>query len=219
MRTLLKELYHKNRRDFDVWNYLWLFSDESNSIQFSHTDLCCRFKVPLSSLHRMLNKYPETWNTDKTFVEYEKIGYKNYQVVFYPKGKKVSKVKVVTMYDELFDWLKEFYKQKKFDYSDLAKHKRYVKTICGKVENAMKNKETEVTDENLVKTFKIIFENLPEWWVESGNITLPTISKSFTKILNQIKSNNNAGGKKRDSYSKAAEGVAGIDYDKLAAKD
>jgi hypothetical protein len=72
MKTLLKELYHKNRRDFEVWNYLWLFSDESNSIQFSHTDLYCRFNVPLSSLHRMLNKYPEIWNGDKTFVEYRK---------------------------------------------------------------------------------------------------------------------------------------------------
>jgi hypothetical protein len=215
MKTLLKELYHKNRRDFEVWNYLWLFSDESNSIQFSHTDLYCRFNVPLSSLHRMLNKYPEIWNGDKTFVEYEKVGYKNYQVVFHPKGKKEAQVKISTIHDELFVWLKDFYKGKDFDYSDLSKHKRYIKIICGKVEKAMKDRKTQVTDENLADTFKLIFENLPEWWVESGNITLTTISKNFTKILNQIKANN--GAKKKDSYSKAAESVTSIDYDDLAA--
>jgi predicted CopG family antitoxin len=215
MKLLLKELYHKNRRDFDVWNYLWLFSDESNSIQFSHTDLGCRFKVPLSSLHRMLNKYPEIWNIDKTFVEYEKTGYKSYKVIFYPKGKKEIKAKTITIHDELFNWLKEFYKEKNFDYSDLTKHKRYVKTICGKVEKAMENRDTQVTDESLSDTFKLIFENLPEWWVDSGNITLTTISKNFTKILNQIKANN--GATKKDSYSKAAESVTRIDYDDLAS--
>ena len=216
MKFLLRELYSKNKRDFDVWNYLWLFSDESNSIEFSHIDLCARFKVPLSSLHRMLNKYPETWNTDKTFVEYEKTGYKNYRVIFYPKGKVTPKAKIVTIHDELFDWVKIFYKEKNFDYLDLSKHKRYIKTICTKIEKAMKSRETEVTDESLKQTFILIFENIPEWWVDNGNITLTTINKNFTKILNQIKSNN--GTKKRDSYSKAAESVSGIDYDSLAAK-
>jgi hypothetical protein len=220
MKLLLKELYNTNRRDFDVWNYLWLFSDESHSIQFSHIDLCGRFKVPFSSLHRMLGRYNETWNADKIFVEYSKVGYKKYQVVFHPKGKIKSKAEsvstVITVYDELFEWLKGFYKQKNFDYMELSSHKKYIKTICTKVEKAMRDRNTEVTEESIKQTFKIIFENLPEWWVDSGNITLTTISKSFTKILNQIKTNN--GAKKRDSYSKAVESVGVIDYDSLASK-
>lgn len=216
MKELLRSLYKKNKRDYDVWNYLWLFSDESNSIDFSHIDLCCRFKVPLSSLHRILNRYNETWNNEKIFVEYEKTGYKKYRVIFYPKGKVKTKIDVKTIYDELFDWVKDFYKDKGFDYLDIDKHKRYVKTICLKLEKAMKDKKTIVTDDGIKETFKIVFSNIPDWWVDSGNITLTTINKNLTKILNQIKSNN--GTKKRDSYSKAAESISSINYDDLASK-
>jgi len=216
MKKLLRELYGNNKRDFDVWSYLWLFSDDSNIIQFSHTDLCSMFGVNMSTLGRIMNKHPEVWNNEKTIVDYEKIAHKQYQVTFYPNGKRIPKATVNTVYDELFNWLKTFYKNKNFDYTDLTKHKRYVKTICDKIGKAMKNRSTEVTDESLSDTFKLIFENIPDWWVDSGNITLPSISKNFTTVLNQIKSNN--GAKKRDSYSKAAESVSGIDYDSLAAK-
>ena len=182
MKHLLKELYGINRRDFNVWNYLWLFSNELNSIQFSHTELCDELNISLPLIGRIMNKYPQIWNEDKIFVEYEKVGYKEFKVTFYPKGKKENKKvnKDAIMYDELLSWLKEYYIDMKFDYPELVKH------------------------------------NIPEWWIENGNITLPTINKSFSKILNQIKSSN--AGKKRDSYSKAAESISSIDFSKLTAK-
>lgn len=215
MREQLKELYLKNRRDFEVWNYLWLFS-ENNSINFTHSELCARFKLPASSLHRVIKIYPEKWNEKKVFVECEKVAYKQYQVTFYPKGKKATKSNIQTIYDELFDWLKEYYANIEFDYADINKHKRYVKIICDKLKKAMKEKNTDITDDSLRDTFQFFFLNLPEWWKENQNITLTLINKHFTKILNQVKSNGN--GKKRDSYAKAAAEVDEVDFSQLTKK-
>lgn len=215
MRGFLKELYQKNKRDFDIWNYLWLFA-ENNSIDFSYVDLQNRFNIPTSSLHRVLNSYPESWNTDKTYVEFSKVAPKQYNVTFYPKGKKESKAEVFTVYDELFEWLKEYYNDLEYEYTDMHKHKRYVKTICGKLTKAMKKRGTDVTDELLKSTFKYVFLNIGDWWKDTGNITLTLVSKHFTKILNQVKSNGNS--KKSDSYSKAAAQVDEIDFSQLTRK-
>jgi hypothetical protein len=216
MKEQLKTLYQKNRRDFDVWNYLWLFAD-NNSINFTHSDLAARFGLPASSLHRILNIYPEQWNEEKVFVEYEKIAYKQYNVKFYPKGKKATKTELHSVYDELFVWLKQYYADLEYDYADLTKHKRYVKIICDKLTKAMKKRGTEITDDLLRDTFKFLFINIDDWWKESGNITLTMVSKHFTKILNQVKTNN-GGTKKRDSYTKAAEKVDEVDFSRLTRK-
>lgn len=218
MKARLRELYLTNKRAYEIWSYLWLFSDSSsNSIEFSHTDLSYQFGVPMSTLNRILKQCVEQWNIEKLYVEYEKSGYKKYVVTFYTKGKKAAKPKQATIYDTIFEWLKTYYHNKEFDYSDLTKHKRYVKIICDKLEKAMKEKEVEINDESLMGTFQFFFENIPAWWVDNGNITLTTINKNFTKILNQIKTDNH-GRKKSDSYSKAAESATAIDFDKLAAK-
>ena len=214
MKELLKELYKSNHRDFEVWNYLWLFADESESIEFSHTELCSRFNIPLSSLSRVLKIYPERWNKDKVLVEYEKVEYKAFKVTFYPKGKKTTSAPTQTIHDDLYDWLKGHYKQIDFDYADMPSHRKYVKTICDKLQKAMKERNTLVTDQSTKDTFQFFFTNIDSWWKDNGTITLPLISKHFTKILNQIKTSKN--GKKRDSYSKAAEQIDGIDFGKLA---
>jgi hypothetical protein len=215
MKQQLKELYGKNRRDFDVWNFLWLFSSKKdNSIEFSHSELCSRFSVPPSSLHRILKIYPEQWNEGETImVEYNKVGYGKYRVRFFAKGKKKDKQEIHTIYDELYEWLGEYYRSIDFDYSDMDKHKRYVKLICDKLEKAMKERETEINDESIKETFRVFFQNIDEWWIEQGNITLTLVNKHFTKILNQIKSNRN--GKKGDSYSRTREEAESIDFSKL----
>jgi len=214
MKEFLKELYNDSPRDFDVWNYLWLFSDSKHEIEFSHSELCGRFKVPLTTLNRILKKHPEYWNDEKCIVTYEKVGYKQFKISFFPKGKKAAKQVKPTIDDELYKWLKEYYKKIDFDYADLPKHKRYVKIIREKIESAMKSRNTLVTDESSFTTFQMFFGGIPEWWKENSTITLPLVSKHFTKILNQIKSN--ANGKKRDSFSKAAESADSIDFGKLA---
>lgn len=215
MKQQLRELYRKNTRDFEVWNYLWLFADDSNEIEFAHSDLTMKFNIPLSSLHRILNLYPELWNEEKTFVEYEKVAYKRFRVKFYPKGKRAKKQTTLDIHDELFIWLKtDYYPSIDYDYDEITKHKKYVKLICEKLEKAMKQRDPNVTEESLKETFKYFFKNIGDWWIQNGNITLTLINKHFTKIINQIKTSN--GGKKRDSYSKAAESIDGVDFDKLA---
>ena len=80
----------------------------------------------------------------------------------------------------------------------------------------MQQKGTVVDENNLRETFIVFISNIDGWWKDSGNITLPLISKHFTKILNQVK--NNANGKKRDSYSIAAKQADEIDFGKLTRK-
>ena len=214
MKDFLKDLYIRKKRDFDVWNYLWLFSD-NNTIIFTQTELCGRFGLPASSLHRILNQNIENANIDRVFIEYERIAFKNYRVIFYPKGKKIRKTKYSDLYIELYDWMKDYYVEIDFDYADMPKHRRYINTICDKIIKAMRDKKTEITDENVIATFQFFIKGIDNWWRDTGNITLPLISKHFTKLLNQVKQNGTNGGKKRDSFSKAAEQIDAIDFNKL----
>ena len=217
MKHFLRPLYKRNKRDFDVWNYLWLFSD-NNSIDFTHADLCGKFNLPPSSLYRTLNSNIESLNTnEKTFIEYEKISYRNYKITFYPKGKKSIVLQNNILYNELYAWMKEYYDKMEFDYDDMLKHKRYIVTICSKIKRVMKAKNTEITDESLRDTFCYFISNIDDWWKDTGNITLPLISKHFTKLLNQVKKSNGTR-KKSDSYSKSAEQVDSIDFSKITRK-
>jgi hypothetical protein len=217
MKEFLRLLYKRNKRDFDVWNYLWLFSD-NNSIDFTHAELCGKFNLPPSSLYRTLNSNIESLNTnEKTFIEYEKVSYRNYKITFYPKGKKSSVPQKNILYNELYVWLKDYYEKIEFDYDDMLKHKKYIVTICGKIKRVMKSKNNEVTDESLKNTFIYFIEHIDDWWKETGNITLPLISKHFTKLLNQVKKSNGTR-KKSDSYSKSAEQVDSIDFSKITRK-
>lgn len=209
MREGLKRLYIKNKKAFEVWNYLWLFS-EQKKIQFELSDLSKKLDIPYSTLNRILNNYDKYWNKKKTYVEYYKVGYKKYEVAFHINGKKKTSNDSDTIYEELFGWLKDYYLEHDFDYVNLKDHKRYIKTICNKLKKAMKERGTEVTEELTKQTFKFIFTNIDEWWVNTGNITLTVISKNFDKILNQVKSKN--GNKKRDSYSRAAAEVDEVDF-------
>lgn len=221
MKQILKELYHKKRRDYAVWNYLWLFADDKNSIEFSHSDLCSRFSLPLSSLHRILNIYPEMWNEEKVYVKYEKIRYKQFKVTFYPKGKKIisTDLAVNTLDNELFNWLKtDYYPRINYDYTDIARHKRFVGLIREKLEKALKSRKREVNNEIIKEIFQQFFNQIDSWWINNGIVSLTVINKNFTQILNkQIQSNGN-GGKKRDSYTKAAEESGDIDFSKLTEK-
>lgn len=215
MKELLKELYIKNRRDFEVWNYLWLFSS-NNEIEFNTLDLSIKFNLPMSSLHRILKTYPDNWNENKTFVQHKK-HYRLHRITFYPKGKAIPKSKNRDFYDDLFDWLKnDYYSELDFDYVDLIKHKPYIKTICNKLKKAMLEKSKEFNDELLISTFKLMFTSIDDWWKDSGNITLVIINKNFTKILNQVKKNGNKS--KRDSFSKAAAKVDEVDFSKFTDK-
>jgi hypothetical protein len=210
MKLRLKELYIKNHRSFQVWEYLWLFSDTNNSIEFTHSDLRGRFNIPETSLCRILEQAHE-WNDERIIVEKIKIKPKTYRIVFHPRGRRNAKV--ITVHDELYVWVRKYYESQEYEYNDLAKHRRYVKIICDKLVEAIKKRGAEVTDDLLKQAFYAYFNNIDDWW-RNNSFTLPAINKHFTKILNQVKQSVN--GKKRDSYSKATESAEQVDFGKLA---
>lgn len=216
MKQILQSLYKERRRDYFVWSYLWIFSDK-NTIEFTNKQLCQEFDLPASTLHRIIHGNIDIFNDVKTYVEYEKTSRVNHKIIFHPTGKKEKKVKSKELYDELYNWMEEYYKSIDFDYTDIKKHKKYIRIIALKIKEAMKEKDTAVTDDSLRDTFKFFIQNIDEWWVNSGNITLPLISKHFTKLLNQVKTNGTRS--KSDKYSKAAKQADEIDFGKFTRKE
>jgi hypothetical protein len=211
MKEQLKVLYKNSKREYDVWSYLWIFS-EKNKVSFTYTSLSSQFNIPVSTLHRIINKNITSWALQGIDISISKSEYKS-QVIYFKSKKIESKV---PLNEELYAYLKQYYSQIEYDYPDLDKHKRYINTICNKLKKAMQDKGTIVDENNLYETFIVFISNIDGWWKESGNITLPLISKHFTKILNQVK--NNANGKKRDNYSIAANKADEINFDKLTRK-
>lgn len=207
----IQELYFKNHKEYSVWSYLWIFSDK-NQVSFNYTSLSTQFNIPISTLHRIINKNINKWALQGLDISISKSEYKSHVIYF--KSKKTAQK--APLNEELYAYLKQYYSQIDYDYPDLGKHKRYINTICNKLKKAMQQKGTVVDENNLRETFIVFISNIDGWWKESGNITLPLISKHFTKILNQVK--NNANGKKRDSYSIAASKADEIDFGKLTRK-
>jgi hypothetical protein len=211
MKEQLKVLYKTSKKEYDIWSYLWIFS-EKNKVSFTYTSLSSQFNIPVSTLHRIINKNITNWALQGIDISISKSEYKS-QVIYFKSKKIESKV---PLNEELYAYLKQYYSQIEYDYPDLVKHKRYINTICNKLKKAMQDKGTIVDENNLYETFIVFISNIDGWWRESGNITLPLISKHFTKILNQVK--NNANGKKRDNYSIAANKADEINFDKLTRK-
>ena len=207
----IQELYSKSHKEYGVWVYLWLFS-EKNQVSFTYTELSTQFNIPISTLHRIINKNITSWALQGIDISISKSEYKSHVIYF--KSKKIESK--APLNEELYAYLKQYYSQIDYDYPDLVKHKRYINTICNKLKKAMQQKGTIVDENNLKETFIVFISNIDGWWKDSGNITLPLISKHFTKILNQVK--NNANGKKRDSYSIAAKQADEIDFGKLTRK-
>ena len=207
----IQELYSKSYKEYSVWSYLWIFSDK-NQVSFNYTNLSAQFNIPISTLHRIINKNITKWARQGIDISIGKSEYKSHVIYF--KSKKI--VSKTPLNEELYAYLKQYYSQIEYDYPDLVKHKRYINTICNKLKKAMQDKGTIVDENNLRETFIVFISNIDGWWKDSGNITLPLISKHFTKILNQVK--NNANGKKRDSYSVAASKADEIDFGKLTRK-
>ena len=217
MNKELQELYKKSAKEFGVWSYLWIFSYK-NEVSFTYTDLSSRFKIPVSTLHRIITKNIYAWSSVGVDVSIYKSEYKNHVICF--KKKKIankSNSLFESRNEELYSFLEEVYNSIDYDSPDMPSHKRYIETIIKKLTKAMIAKGTVITDEKIKETFKVFISNIDSWWKESGNISLPLISKHFTKLLNQVKNNSN--GKKRDNYSIAAKQADEIDFVKLTRKE
>ncbi len=212
MKEQLRFLYEKKRNWFEVWNYLWLHTESDNSFHFTYTDLCCRFNVSKSCLHRIL-KIQEQWNTVKVFSKITKDG-KGFIVKFYPLGKKAGTPppppETQDQTDRIFEWILEYYVRKEVVYPELKRHKKYIPLLFRKMDRAIQeHSKKKPSKEAIEKTLYAFFEKLPEWWV-NNQPTLDALNKHFTKIYNQIK--NDSSNKKGEKYADASKRTKDLDY-------
>ena len=104
-------------------------------------------------------------------------------------------------------FLNNYYKDNDIHYPELSRHNSHIKKIVTKLSLLMVKRKVELNETNVENTFRIFFENIPTWW-KQNQFTLPSINKNFTKILNQIKSNN----KNNTKYDKASEDVSNLKF-------
>jgi hypothetical protein len=187
VKDTMKYLYLKSSKCFELWNYLWLFSNENNEITIDFSDIQARFNIPTSSLYRHLSV--DKFNTTKVYVELTRQNSKKAFIKFYPNGRR--KPKTIKKNKELKMWVKQFYADQNYDYVDFKKHEKYVDIIFNKMKEAINNKETTQATESLTTdTVMFFFMNMPTWWKENA-FTLPSLSKHFPKILHSIKMSQN----------------------------
>ena len=187
VKETMKYLYLKSSKCFELWNYLWLFSDENNEINIELSDIQARFNIPTSSLYRHLSV--DKFNNTKVYVEFTKQNSKKAFIKFYPNGRR--KPKTIKKNKELKMWVKKFYADQNYDYVDFQKHEKYVDTIFNKMKEAIADKDlTQATEPIVTDTVMFFFINMPTWWRENA-FTLPSLSKHFSKILHTIKVSQN----------------------------
>ena len=205
MKKILKILFEKNRKSWEVWAYFWTYSDSKNCFSFTASEICARFKISKSTLSRIIHEQ-DIWNDEATYTEITNAS-KVYTVKFVSGG--VKKKTTDPIVDQLHGWLEKYYEEKDYDYPNFHLHKKTTKTIIGKIKKLMKKKDWEVTDESITTTFQTFFERIPDWW-QQNSFTLLSINKHFDKIWDQIKNNNN--GKRTDKFATANLQDGDIDY-------
>lgn len=209
MKEILRLLSHDNLARFQVWSYLWVNRDNKNVVKFTLNDLCYIFKLPKTTIQRHLS-YMNDMNMDKIHVESLQTR-RGTELKFYEKGKP-SKAPKNPLHEDSFKYVQKFYIDSGFDYPNIRDHKRFIVNILTKLEGSIKLKSgVEPTPEVTKEALEALMTNLPKWWVDNGNITLPTINKSYAKIIQQIK--NNAGS--TDSYTKESQSTSAEDYEKF----
>jgi len=216
MKELLRSIYLYNKTYYKVWVHIWVFSDSKNVFDFTYSELSSVLGIPETTIRRAIDKIFRAWNDDgRTLVEFEKSENGSNQIKLYPKGK--PKSKFYEIHDEMFDWVKVWYKKNDYDYLEIGRHKKYIRLISDKIKKSMiERTNQEPNDEGVLNSFQLFFENIPDWWINQGQATLNKVNKNYDTILNQIKSKN---GKKRDSYQKSSEQVGEVDFTKLTEND
>ena len=212
MKRKLIYLQNKNDKYFSVILNLWLKSDDVGCLEISKEKLMILFKCSAPTFNSLYEKYISEYVISERIERRKKIFKLNFGSIGVQEKKQKSKLNrsESTLYNDIKDFLKNFYIKNDYDYPELSKHFKYAQSIYDKLVDAMKKREgVEVTKEATIDTFQFFFNNLPKWWVESKNISLTTINKNFTKILNEIKTTKN------DKYSKTAVESESIDFSRF----
>lgn len=209
MKKYLQIVFATNRKQWEVWSYLFLMSSRSHVIHFTYNELGAMFGMSKSSIHRAINDWIIVFNDKKIFVELTKEN-KVYELKFYPAGKKAPNFEKETLNSQLYEFLEQFYQDHDYDYPTLPRHRAQMSSIMKKIERAMKARGTDLTNDSRIESFKLFFNNLPEWWVQH-NMSLPSLNKNFENVLAKIKNGNNG-----NKFARAYQQAASADFSELA---
>lgn len=212
MKEYLKGLQVRNKHHFDLILYLWLNSNDKGITTFKISEVCNSFNISKTSLYRFLDEIErfEVTKLDKGIrtIKFDEIQ----QIKAVSKTvRKVEKTIETEFNGRLRKFLKDFYFKNDFDYPELEKHFKFALNIMSKMDELIKLKNEVITEEIRFDSFCIFFEKLPSWWVENKKLSLATLNKNFTNILNQIKSSQN------DKYSSLQQGAESIDFSEFAS--
>ena len=212
MKEYLKWLKVRNKHHFELILYLWLNSNDKGITTFKISEICSNFNISKTSLYRFLdenNKF-EVTKIDKGIraIKFEET--QQIKEVF-KTVRKVENNSIIEFNGRLRKFLREFYEKHDFDYPELEKHFRFALNIMSKMDELIKRKNEVITEEIRFDSFCIFFEKLPSWWIENKKLSLATLNKNFTNILNQIKSSQN------DKYSSLQQGAESIDFSEFAS--
>ncbi len=116
MKDQLKVLYKTSKKEYDIWSYLWIFSEKSK-VSFSYTSLSSQFNIPISTLHRIINKNISKWAKEGIDICIQKADFKANIISF--KSAKTLETKPLN--EDLYAYLKQYYSQIDYDYPDLIK--------------------------------------------------------------------------------------------------
>lgn len=93
--------------------------------------------------------------------------------------------KAPTLYQNIVAyWLKEFHPGWTFS----AQHGKEINSIVSKIKTVQKTAGKKSSDESVLESFKLICENLPEWYIDKD---LAMINSKFNEILTEVKNKNN----------------------------
>jgi hypothetical protein len=209
MKEFLKELRYKNNNHFKLFIELWISSDKNGFSKFEPKVVCENFNISKTSLYRLLqpNEYFEVVNLGKGLKAVK------FNEGIAPK-KEVSKVakksndnSIIEYNGRLRKFLREFYDKHDFDYPELERHFRFALNIQSKMDELIKAKNDVITEDIRFDSFCVFFEKLPEWWISNKKLSLVTLNKNFTSILNQIKANQHG-----DKFNSLKAGAESIDF-------
>lgn len=94
-------------------------------------------------------------------------------------------IKKSTVYSDIVDyWLKEFH----IGWTFTAMHGKSINSIISKIKSVQKDQKKETTDGSILESFKLICENLPDWYKDKD---LPILNSKFNEIMTEIKNRKN----------------------------
>lgn len=230
MKKVLKYLYQYRKRHFEVWNYLWLHSEDGIT-HFTYLDVCAKFKVPKSTLARILQLENEWNEEDQILTKVERVS-NGHKVTFFEEVLKKPVKKQPTVQNSaprpenplkpvtnhVHEYLKGKYDTLGIVYPKFDTEKPKVTNLIKKVEEMLKEQGKSTLPEDIQDSTILFIDKIPEWWWQNA-FTIGHFTRNFEKIYNQIKINVNGGKSKRlATYQQAAKEADGIDYSQLAGR-